>query len=70
MRVDQSDSDGAFWLEDVVPGKYSLIAVENEWDGDWRSAEFLRRFVERGKKVEVGAGAVLTVEIEVQESGK
>jgi hypothetical protein len=65
MRVDQTDSDGTFRLEEVVAGKYVLIAVEDGWDGDWRSVEFLRRFVERGKRVEIGAGAVVTGEIEV-----
>lgn len=64
MRAGQSDSDGAFELEKVVPGRYALIAVENGWDADWRSAEFLGKFVGRGKKVEVGAGAEVTVEIE------
>ena len=57
MRVGESDSDGAFVLEKVVPGKYFLIAVEDGWDSDWRSAEFLGRFVVGGKRIDVGAGA-------------
>ena len=61
MRVDQSDSDGTFRLDDVVPGRYRLIAVEDGWDTDWRSVEFLRRFVGGGNKIEVGAGATVTV---------
>jgi hypothetical protein len=61
MRVGQSDSNGAFELGDVVPGKYFLIAVEGGWEADWRSAEFLGRFVSGGKKVEVGAGAAVMV---------
>ena len=61
MRVGESDSDGAFEMEKVVPGKYVLVAVEDGWDGDWRSAEWLGRFVGGGKKVEVGAGGVVTV---------
>jgi hypothetical protein len=48
-------------MEKVVPGKYVLVAVEDGWDGDWRSAEWLGRFVGGGKKVEVGAGGVVTV---------
>lgn len=61
MRVAESDSSGAFELGGVVPGKYFLIAVEDGWDSDWRSAEFLGRFVGGGKRVEVGAGAAVMV---------
>ena len=64
MRVGQSDSSGAFELEKIVPGKYRLIAVEDGWDEDWRSVEFLRRFVGRGKELEIGTGAVVTAEVE------
>jgi Carboxypeptidase regulatory-like domain len=64
MRVGESDSSGAFELEKVVSGRYRLIAVEDGWDADWRSVEFLKKFVERGKDVEIGAGAVVTEEIE------
>jgi carboxypeptidase family protein len=70
MRVGESDSSGGFELQKIVPGKYRLIAVENGWDGDWNSVEFLRRFVERGKELEIGAGAMVTAEVEVQEGGK
>jgi Carboxypeptidase regulatory-like domain len=70
MRVDQTDSDGTFQLGEIVAGEYTLIAVEDGWDGDWKSAEFLRRFVGRGKKVEIGAGAVVNAEIEVQEGSR
>jgi hypothetical protein len=71
MRVGESDSSGAFEIESVVPGKYTLIALENAWDGDWRSAEFLRRFVGEGKKLEIGNGATVTTDVEVQDgSGK
>ena len=63
MRVGESDSSGAFELEKIVPGRYRLIAVEDGWDGDWRSVEFLKKFVERGKELEIGAGVVVTAEI-------
>jgi hypothetical protein len=48
MRVAESDSSGAFELGGVVPGKYFLIAVEDGWERDWRSAEFLGRGVGGG----------------------
>jgi hypothetical protein len=64
MRVWESDSSGAFELEKVVPGRYRLIAVEDGWDADWKSAEFLRKVVGQGKELEIGAGAVVTAEVE------
>jgi hypothetical protein len=60
IRVGESDSSGAFEMERVVPGRYVLIALEDGWDGDWRGAEFLGRFVAGGEKIEIGAGAVVT----------
>ena len=67
MRVGQSDSDGSFELEGIVPGRHVLIAVENGWDADWMSVEFLRRFVSGGREVMIGAGATVTMEVEAQE---
>jgi hypothetical protein len=32
FRRDQSDSDGSFLLRDVIPGAYTIIAVEDAWD--------------------------------------
>ena len=41
-----------------------MIAVEDGWDADWKSAEFLRKVVGQGKELEIGAGAVVTAEVE------
>src|SRR5260370_25620518 len=32
FRRDQSDSDGTFTLNAVVPGRYTLMAIEHGWD--------------------------------------
>jgi hypothetical protein len=32
FRRDQSDSDGTFSLPNVLPGKYTVVAIENGWD--------------------------------------
>jgi hypothetical protein len=34
-RLDQSDSDGTFALGGILPGRYSLVAVEDGWDLEW-----------------------------------
>ncbi|MGA8492795.1 MAG: carboxypeptidase-like regulatory domain-containing protein [Terriglobales bacterium] len=35
FRRDQSDQDGSFSLRSVIPGTYTVIAIENGWDLDW-----------------------------------
>src|ERR1035438_2823136 len=35
IRRDESDSDGSFRLRDVIPGSYTVIAIENGWDLEW-----------------------------------
>lgn len=52
-RRDQSDSDGSFALHEVVPGRYTLVAIENGWDLDWRSPEAIVRYLPAGQRVTV-----------------
>ncbi|MGC1907275.1 MAG: hypothetical protein WA715_25850 [Candidatus Acidiferrum sp.] len=66
LRVDQSDSDGSFNLAQVVPGRYTVVAIEDAWKAEWRSAEFLRRFLAWGRKVDVGGEGKIRVNVEVQ----
>jgi len=66
LRVDQRDSYGSFNLAQVVPGRYTVVAMEDAWKAEWRSAEFLRRFLARGKRVEVVDEGKIRVNVEVQ----
>ncbi|WP_420236515.1 carboxypeptidase regulatory-like domain-containing protein [Telmatobacter bradus] len=50
-RRDQSDSDGSFELQGVLPGSYTVIALENAWNLDWTDAETIRRFLPAGTSV-------------------
>jgi hypothetical protein len=52
-RRDQSDSDGSFALRDVVPGHYTLVAIENGWDLDWERPEVIGRYLPDGIPVTV-----------------
>ena len=52
-RRDQSDSDGSFSLRGVVPGQYTVVAIENGWDLDWARPEVIGRFLPRGIGVTV-----------------
>jgi hypothetical protein len=69
FRRDQSDLDGTFSLRGVIPGFYTLLAIENGWDLDWSEPGVISAYLKRGRKIQVGdqAGHPMTTEaIEVQ----
>jgi uncharacterized surface anchored protein len=49
FRRDQSDLDGTFSLHDVVPGSYSLLAIENGWDLDWSQPAVIAAYSKHGR---------------------
>ncbi len=53
VRRDQSDSDGTFTLASIVPGKYTVVAIQNGWDLEWSNPEVLKPFLANGEPVEV-----------------
>ena len=54
FRRDQSDLDGTFRFAGVVPGSYTLLAIENGWDLDWSQPGVIASLPEAGRqKVEV-----------------
>lgn len=53
FRRDQSDLDGTFVLHNVVPGSYSLLAIENGWDLDWSQPAVIAAYVKHGRAIEV-----------------
>ena len=66
FRRDQSDSDGTFTLPDVVPGRYTAIAIRNGWDLEWGSADVLRPYLAHGTPVQIGAKQQLDVKVAAQ----
>lgn len=53
FRQDQSDSDGSFTLNRVLPGNYTLVAMENGWSLEWSRPEVLAPYLARGVKVRI-----------------
>jgi len=53
-RRDQSDFDGTFTLEGVIPGTYTIVAVEDAWGSEWLKPGVLARYVQHGQNVIVG----------------
>ena len=54
FRRDQSDLDGTFSLHGVIPGSYTILAIENGWDLDWSQPGVIAPYLKRGKLIEVG----------------
>jgi hypothetical protein len=53
VRRDQSDSDGSFSLRDVVPGQYTVVAIQDSWELDWGGQEVIGRYLSHGVAVTV-----------------
>ena len=53
FRRDQSDSDGSFSLQDVAPGEYTVVAIEEGWGLDWARPEVIGRYRSTGIAVTV-----------------
>lgn len=66
FRRDQSDSDGTFTLRDVVPGRYTAIALKNGWDMEWASPEVLRPYLAKGTPVLVTGKEKLDIKVAAQ----
>jgi hypothetical protein len=56
-RRDQSDSDGSFSLRNVVPGQYTIVAIEDGWELDWIQPGVLARYLPGGTTVTVNGSS-------------
>jgi hypothetical protein len=53
FRRDQSDLDGTFSLQGVVPGSYTVLAIDNGWELDWSQPVVIAAYLKRGRSVEI-----------------
>jgi len=56
FRRDQSDLDGSFALAQVIPGTYTILAIENGWDLDWAKPAVIESYWQHGQKIVVPDG--------------
>jgi protocatechuate 3,4-dioxygenase beta subunit len=53
FRRDQSDLDGSFSLQSVIPGSYTIIAIADAWEMDWAKPAVIAHYCQRGQTVKV-----------------
>ena len=63
FRRDQSDLDGSFSLAGVIPGAYTIIAIDDGWDLNWSEAAVLAGYLKNGKKIAVGDKSSTTMRL-------
>jgi 5-hydroxyisourate hydrolase-like protein (transthyretin family) len=55
FRRDQSDLDGTFTLQAVLPGSYTILAIADGWDLDWSRPAVIAHYAIHGQTIEVSA---------------
>lgn len=55
FRRDQSDLDGSFTLQNVIPGTYTVTAIADGWDLDWSKPDVISNYAKHGQTVVVPA---------------
>jgi hypothetical protein len=63
FRRDQSDSDGSFSLPDIIPGTYTVVAIEDAWDFDWSQPSALARYAKNGQSLTIGENEQGTIHL-------
>lgn len=53
IRRDQSDSDGTFTLNDVAPGRYTAVAIDDGHDLEYAEPSVIRPYLSLGQAVNV-----------------
>lgn len=66
LRRDQSDSDGTFTLPNVVPGKYTVIAIQHGWDLEWANSSVLMPYLKEGQPLVVDPPRTYEVKVHAQ----
>ena len=66
LRRDQTNTDGSFDLNDILPGQYILIAIDHGWEVNWRDPSTLRGYMMHGIPLDLTSAANRKQEIEAQ----
>ena len=57
LRRDQTNTDGSFLMDNVIPGEYILLAIDNGWTVNWHDPSTLARYLVHGVPLTLGSNA-------------
>src|SRR5690349_2457146 len=66
-RLDESDSDGTFRLNGILPGEYALMALKDGWDLDWAKPGVLKPYLPAGQKLTLAPNQSMKITATAQE---
>ncbi len=66
FRRDQSDSDGTFTVASIIPGKYTVVAIENGWDLQWGNPKTWKPYMAQGTPVQVEPKGKYDIKVKIQ----
>ncbi len=66
FRRDQTDSDGTFTLQEVLPGHYKIMAIENGWDEEWAKPAVLKTRAEHAEDIKIEPNKAYQTELNLE----
>ena len=63
FRRDQSDLDGTFSLQGIVPGSYTVLAIEDGWNLDWSEPGVIAAYLKGGRTIEIAGQSMRPVDL-------
>ncbi len=66
LRRDQTNTDGSFAIDNVIPGDYILLAIDNGWTVNWHDPSTLEKYLVHGVPIAAGSNASIKQDLVAQ----
>lgn len=63
---DQTNTDGSFELQNVVPGQYILVAIDHGWSVNWKDPSTLTSYLSQGVPLDIRSNASVKQNLEAK----
>ncbi len=66
LRRDQTNTDGSFLIENIIPGDYILLAIDHGWTINWHDPSTLETFLIHGTPLALQSNASVKQDVMAQ----